>query len=76
MKTIIHEGIAATVHYGEHGQIDLDFNVLPEVGNHMKIGSSTYGQHDCVVTKIEHQVLICDNGPFTYIHIYTEEITE
>lgn len=72
MKTIISEGIEATVHYGEFRQETVQLQVLPQVGDSMHIGSK-YSMKYYVVTEIEHQVLITDNGTHVCINIYTKE---
>lgn len=76
MKTVIHEGIAATVHVmiqGSEEKIDLDFQVLPQVGDTITVGRhSGYFLTRHKVTNIEHQVLITDSGNHVYPHIHTE----
>lgn len=76
MKTIIHEGIAATVHVtidGTETKIELDFQVLPQVGDTITVGrTGGYFQTNHKVVKIQHQVLITDSANYVYPHIHTE----
>lgn len=72
MKTIISECIEATVHYGDFKQETVHLQVLPKAGDSMHIGSK-YSMKYYVVTEIEHQVLITDNGTHVNINIYTKE---
>lgn len=78
MKTVIHEGIAATVHVtiaGSEEKIDLDFQVLPQVGDIITVGRhSGYFNTNHKVIQIQHQVLITDSGNHVYPHIHTEVV--
>lgn len=75
MKTIIHEGVPATMHVtieGDEHRLDLDFQVLPLVGDRIRVGRTCgYISSTHIVETIEHQVLITDSGNLVYIHIYT-----
>lgn len=78
MKTVIHEGIAATVHVtigGSEEKIDLDFQVLPQVGDIITVGRhSGYFTTSHKVIQIQHQVLITDSANHVYPHIHTEVV--
>lgn len=76
MKTVIHEGIVATVHVtlgNSEEKIVLDFQALPLVGDIITVGGhSEYLTTNHKVVQIQHQVLITDSGDRVYPHIHTE----
>lgn len=78
MKTVIHEGITATVHVtisGSEEKINLDFQVLPQVGDIITVGRhGEYFNTNHKVVMIQHQVTITDSANHVYPHIHTEVV--